>query len=421
MKRIRLATQINIVFTLVTVLSGIVFFIVSGLLFDDFKKEQNELQLQSYYAEVKSDLTQHVRSDFNGYIIYQDGQTQSYNLSILNNELTAAEIISRYHNWLPGDGYIRHEEINGKTYTFLSEIHQGGAMVIVFTGDLYTQQIGVSFNAFIQISFISILLLGNLIVLLWSRLTVDRVKRLSAEVDGLVRNNYQEPVEIEGKDEITELAYAIERMRQAIDKNEKTKQEMLQNISHDFKTPIAVIQSYAEAILDGVSDVNEAAVIIKQADLLNLKVKQLLELNKLEYLKDPDQFETIYIKDIITNIINNQKYRSDLVFETELDDSTYFAIKENLYTAFNNIIDNAIRYAKTKVVVKLKNKKLTFYNDGEPIHQKFIDQLFQPYEKGQKGQFGLGMSIAQKTVNHFNLTLKVENINQGVMFTIEPL
>jgi two-component system sensor histidine kinase CssS len=72
-------------------------------------------------------------------------------------------------------------------------------------------------------------------------------------------------------------------------------------------------------------------------------------------------------------------------------------------------------------LITLKNKKLTFYNDGEPISQKFIDQHFRPYEKGQKGQFGLGLSIVQKTCEHFNLMLKVQNIKDGVMFTIEPL
>ena len=196
---------------------------------------------------------------------------------------------------------------------------------------------------------------------------------------------------------------------------------MLQNISHDFKTPIAVIQSYAEAIYDGVSDPNEAVVIAKQAELLNGKVKQLLELNKLEYLKDQNEFEDVSIKEIIQNIVDNHKYRTELFWDISLDDSTYYGVKENFYSAFNNIVDNAIRYAKTKIEIKLKNKKLTLYNDGESISEKFIDELFRPYEKGKKGEFGLGMSIAQKTCSHFNLILKVDNINDGVMFTIEPM
>jgi two-component system, OmpR family, sensor histidine kinase CssS len=257
--------------------------------------------------------------------------------------------------------------------------------------------------------------------LIWSKITVERIKRLNGEVERLISNNYQVPIEIDGSDEVTELAQTIEKMRQEIQYSEKTKQEMLQNVSHDFKTPIAVIQSYAEAIADGVSDISEASVIVRQAEILNQKVRQLLELNKLEYLKDQNEFESIKIKDLIKNIVDNQKYRTNIEFILSLDDSTYFGVKENLYTAFNNIVDNALRYAKSKIVITLKNRKLTFFNDGEPISQKFIDELFKPYEKGQKGQFGLGMSIVQKTCAHFNLLLKVENVKQGVMFTIEPL
>jgi two-component system, OmpR family, sensor histidine kinase CssS len=257
--------------------------------------------------------------------------------------------------------------------------------------------------------------------LIWSKITVERIKRLNGEVERLISNSYQVPIEIDGNDEVTELAQTIEKMRQEIQYSEKTKQEMLQNVSHDFKTPIAVIQSYAEAIGDGVSDISEASVIVRQAEILNQKVRQLLELNKLEYLKDQNEFESIKIKDLITNIVDNQKYRTNIEFILSLDDSAYFGVRENLYTAFNNIVDNALRYAKSKIVISLKNRKLTFFNDGEPISQKFIDELFKPYEKGQKGQFGLGMSIVQKTCAHFNLLLKVENIKQGVMFTIEPL
>ena len=87
----------------------------------------------------------------------------------------------------------------------------------------------------------------------------------------------------------------------------------------------------------------------------------------------------------------------------------------------SNIVENAIRYAKTIIKIKLHNKKLTFFNDGEPISEKFIQSRFKPYEKGDRGQFGLGMSIVQKTAQHFNLNLIVENVENGVEFTIEPL
>ena len=124
-----------------------------------------------------------------------------------------------------------------------------------------------------------------MIIILWATLLVERINILKAEVSQLNIHQFKKPIEIQGHDEITDLSRAIENMRISIEKNEEIKQEMLQNVSHDIKTPIAVIKSYAEAIYDGISDKEDLMIIIKQADILNKKVRQLLELNKLEYLK----------------------------------------------------------------------------------------------------------------------------------------
>ncbi len=419
MKEIKLTTQLNVIFTVVTLLTSLVFIIALNRVFQDFRQQQNIEQLEVYYEEVKENIAFPPNNLYNGYVIAQNNIVlKSRNIEVLDGNYTSSQLVSIMSVW---PGYSKQETIDDDTYYFMIDRKPGNIIVIVFTSEDYLHAVGNSFGMLVQLSFIALVLLGNVIILIWSRITVERVKRLKGEVELMTKNSYTVPIEINGNDEITELAKTIEKMRREIHLSEKIKQEMLQNISHDFKTPIAVIQSYAEAISDGVSDKSEADVIIKQADVLNQKVKQLLELNKLEYLKTQEEFESVSIKDVIGNIVNNHKYRTDIEFKLDLDDSTYFGIIENFYSAFNNIVDNALRYAQTRIEITLKNKKLTFYNDGEPISQNFIDQLFKPYEKGQKGQFGLGMSIVQKTCTHFNLILKVENINQGVMFTIEPL
>lgn len=420
MKEMKLTTQLNIIFTVVTLLTSFIFLVALNRVFDAFRIEQNEQQFEIYYENLFRNYESPPESLYNGYVIAYRGDVVSYsNMEILEDKYSASDLVDMFsHTTLL---YTRREIIEHETYYFRVYRNEDGTMIVAFTGEDYLAVVGRSFNMIVRVSFISLVLLGNLIILIWSRITVERVKRLKGEIERMTLNSYKVPIAIDGNDEITDLSMTIEKMRREIQSSEKTKQEMLQNISHDFKTPIAVIQSYAEAIFDGVSDHEEASVIIKQAELLNVKVKQLLELNKLEYLKDQNEFEDVSIKELIQNIVDNHKYRTELQWDISLDDSIYYGVKENFYTAFNNIVDNAIRYAKTRIEIKLKNKKLTFYNDGEPISQNFIDELFRPYEKGKKGEFGLGMSIAQKTCAHFNLILKVENIDQGVMFTIEPM
>lgn len=428
MRRWKLVTQVNVIFTMVTVITSLVFFVALTSVINSTREQQNIDQLNIYFEQIKSSSPP--ASEYNGYAIYQNGTLQlpaSNNFGIISDRFTSYTALYNYYllNWrsVPGQSIVRTINFEGDTYYFIIERTNNfsGTVYMAYTDDAYLVDNPSPFTLLIQISFISLILIGNIIILIWSRSTVDRIKHLESEVGQLGKNDYAVPIEIDGKDEITDLTLAIEKMRREIELSDKIKREMLQNVSHDFKTPISVIQSYAEAIADGVSDPKEAAVIVKQVETLNQKVKQLLEFNKLEYMKDPSEFETISIKEVVMNIVDNQKFRTELSFVTDLDDSTYFGVKDNFYTMFSNIVENALRYAKTTIKITLKNKRLTFFNDGEPISDKFVNSKFKPYEKGDKGQFGLGMSIVEKTAQHFNLLLKVENVDGGVEFTIEPL
>lgn len=420
-KKMKLSTQINLIFTVVTLLTSFVFLFAVTQVIKESRIQQNKDQLNAYFNEViqMPALSRPTSSRYNGYVVYQNGRLlYASNLDVLDNQYTTSRL---YQMFSVRPGFEAEDVEDGNTYYFRFQRRSDSDFTIVFTGDDYLSVTNTRFSAMVLISLIAIILLGNITILLWSRITVDRVKRLQNEVAQLTKTNYRVPIEMDGADEISDLAHTIEKMRREIESSDNIKQEMLQNISHDFKTPIAVIRSYAEAIADGISDPKEAETIIKQSDVLNQKVKQLLELNKLEYLKNPSHFENVRIRNLIKNIVNQQKYRTHIHIDTDLDDSTYFATKENLMTVFSNILDNALRYAKKEIKITLKQKRLTFYNDGEPISEKFIEQLFKPYEKGSNGQFGLGMSIVQKTCEHFNLTLSVRNVDPGVEFIIEPL
>ncbi|MFA5560173.1 MAG: HAMP domain-containing sensor histidine kinase [Acholeplasmataceae bacterium] len=426
MKKPKLMTQLNLLFSMITLISAFGFLLFLMVVVNRYRADENKNQLAAYYHHVKSNIDGANPSQYNGYIYYRNGTPITiYNMQIMDYGLTVKQVHESFNrSFLNQHSINENLRLNRQEYYFLGEKWTDGSneyLLIVFTGETYLKIFSNYFNYVLFFSLIGIVVLGNLVILFWSRITVERIKRLQGEVSELSIHQYTKPIEIDGKDEITDLARTVEKMRQEIADNEKIKQEMLQNISHDFKTPIAVIKSYAEAISDGVGEGNESDVIIKQAEMLNQKVKQLLELNKLEYLKRTEDFEDVRVKDVIENIVDNQKYRTNIEFILDLDQSQYYGVKDNFYTAFSNIIDNAIRYAKTKIVITLKQRKLTFFNDGEHIAERFTKEAFKPYEKGQKGQFGLGMSIVQKTLNHFNLSIKVENIEDGVLFIIEPL
>ena len=198
---------------------------------------------------------------------------------------------------------------------------------------------------------------------------------------------------------------------------------MYQNISHDFKTPLTVIKSYVEAVEDGVEDEKDALKVIKeQTEKLEKKVYSLLYLNKLDYLKDRnvDKKSLIDISEVINASVEKFKYqRKDVTIRTSIDDSKFNGTFELWETIIDNILNNFIRYAKKEIKITVKNNKLTLFNDGPAIDESLVNDIFNPFKKGIKGQFGLGLSIVKKTLNLLNYDISIENSKKGVSFIIK--
>lgn len=268
--------------------------------------------------------------------------------------------------------------------------------------------------------FIGVSLFAFLVIGLWSNYYISRTNKIKGHIATLPQTGYKEQYVDDGQDELGELSRSIEALRLEILKHEETKQEMLQNVSHDFKTPIAVIKSYAEAILDGMAPKEDAQIIINHANNLHYKVTKLLQYNRLEYLNNDKEFEEVSMKDVIENVVESYHfYKNDITFDLELDDTKFKGYSENFYTVVDNIIDNAHRYAKSLIKVTLKNGILKIYNDGVHIDEQFLKGIFKAYEKGFDGQFGLGMSIVKKTLDFFDYELIIANLEVGVEFTIQ--
>lgn len=290
---------------------------------------------------------------------------------------------------------------------------------IILTNDAYSGNLIRKLSIQIILIFIAIILMSVAIIYFWSNTTAKRIRQIQFHIEALPRTQYKEEYVDDSLDEIGELSRSVEIMRQEISHNEETKREMLQNISHDFKTPISVIKSYAEAQQDEMAGKEASEIIIKQAEILKHKVNQLLQYNSLEYLSKDREFEDVCMSELINQVLLTYKFKTKLEFDIELQEDIFFkGYYENFYTVVDNIIDNATRYGKTKIKIILKNDKLIIYNDGEHIDEQFVKKSFRAYEKGSKGQFGLGMSIAKKTVDFFGYNLKVVNESVGVSFII---
>ncbi len=230
---------------------------------------------------------------------------------------------------------------------------------------------------------------------------------------------------IKRNDEIGEVAEAVVAMNDELTCQEKIREEMIQNISHDLKTPIATIKSYSESIKDGVYpyDTLEKSVdvIIEHANRLEKKVYSLITYNKIGYLQDSAVGDNLLMYPVIEKaILSCQVLRNDIKIDTsEVEHDVYFHGEEEAWrTVVENLLDNALRYAKSKIVIILSNNLLEIYNDGELMEKDRIEKLFKPYEKGNKGNFGLGLSIVKRVCETYGYNVLGENKTDGVTFRI---
>ncbi len=388
---------------------------------ETYYRLQNYINLTSFEWKqgVQINLTNSNMENFGviqGY--YDKNQITITYQSIESIELSETDIINLLKMVDEADG--EYETELGETIYYSYDIDlDTGNFIIVLVDNTYN-------DYFIRRIFLSIILVVVIVLLLlavimtiWVYRLTKRLRKLQDHISNMNKEKYEVEYLDDGDDEIRELSESIEIMREEIKNSETTKREMLQNVSHDFKTPISVIKNYAEAIIDNVIDPKEAIVISKQTDILKDKVSQLLEYNKLEYLTKDRPFEDVEIDVLCKDIVQLHKVKTTIKFDLKLEPCVFQGYKENYITVIENIIDNALRYAKSVIYIETKENKLTIYNDGEPIEEKFLNSNFKPYEKGSKGEFGLGMSIVKKTLDFFDLTLKIFNEPQGgVSFVI---
>ena len=202
------------------------------------------------------------------------------------------------------------------------------------------------------------------------------------------------------------------------------KTELISNVSHDLKTPIALIQTYAQSIKDDIYPYGDkdssVDVILENTDRLEKKVKSLLYLNRLDYISGQIGDETCSMKELIEHIVFQlTAMHPQIEIITDLQDSSFKGKDDYWRICIENIIENAARYVHHEIKIILKDQYLEIFNDGEPIDDSNPESLFQPYEIGHKGQFGLGLSIVYKTVTMYGYKVEAVNRVDGVSFIIQ--
>lgn len=276
----------------------------------------------------------------------------------------------------------------------------------------------------INILYISFAIIG-IVIFLWVSSLIKPLKSIRKYIED-IRKDKEGELKIDRSDEIGIVSNELVVMKEEIDRQSKTKEEMIHNISHDLKTPIALIKSYSQSVKDDIYPYGDKDasmdIIIENADRLDGKVRSLLYLNRLDFLSNENIDQEVDMRELIEHItVQLQGMHPEIEIETDLAFVSFKGDEECWRICVENILENAFRYVNHKIKIILKQDNLEIYNDGESIDIENIEALFKPYEKGTKGQFGLGLSIVHKTCTMYNYNVTALNRDIGVSFIIEKI
>lgn len=315
------------------------------------------------------------------------------------------------------------------------------------------------FNAFIRYVGIAIFFIGIIAAFILSNYITRPIKQLSGIAERMSNLDFNAKYQGNDRSEIGVLGKSMNNMAHKLEDNiaqlkaanlelqrdierknqqEEMRTDFLSNVSHELKTPIALIQGYAEGLKEGISDDPESMnfycdVIMDEAGKMNNMVKKLLTLNQIEFGNEELVMERFNICELISSIVNANELRAE-----QKDISIHFSQKdEQIYVwsdeykieeVVTNYVTNAINHCDydkqidIKIEPKGENVRVSVFNTGKQIPKEDIDNIWIKFYKVDKartreyGGNGIGLSIVKAICDSYGKEYGVSNVENGVVF-----
>lgn len=307
-------------------------------------------------------------------------------------------------------------------------------------------------------AFIVGLLLIVIVSFYYSKVITKPLLKMNSVTNQLAQLNFNEKIMIHSEDEIGELSKSInslseklastianlqqanEKLIEDIEKEkqlEQIRKEFISGVSHELKTPLSIVQSYAEGLKDGLNIEKNgyyAEVILEEVDRMNDLVIDMLELSKLQSGTYKLKNEPFLIVDSVENVINrmfdNQTNQFRCNLKIQLDEATLVnGEKRKIEQVLINILSNAVHYGNpnSEIAVNLIDDKdnvyISIFNEGPQIPIDRIEKIWDRFYRidesrnRQSGGTGLGLAIVKTIIDLHHSSISVLNKQNGVEFS----
>ncbi|MEE6182413.1 HAMP domain-containing sensor histidine kinase [Bacillus pretiosus] len=354
----------------------------------------------------------------------------------LNKLWITKEEVMKVKNFGQANKIYDQEKI--KSSFFVKYIAKDDMLILVGVSIAHSNEIIKVLNSFYFYIFgITIFLI---IVLVWIlSTTITRPLKELSNVAEDISNLKFERAKVKTNDEIGDLANSINIMSEKLneahedltDRNEHLKRFM-GDVTHELKTPIALVKAYSMGIKDGLDDGTYIDTIIKQTDHISNLIEELLRFSKLE--RDVLEKEEFDIKSLVQSILDKHKIELEskeinLQVNYNVSDAVVNADVNKMKMVFQNLISNAIKYTANqniKITLEDRNENIYFQiqNGMNAEQMKDIDKIWEPFyvlessrSKDHSGT-GLGLAIVQSILERHGFDYGVSTIERDIRFYI---
>lgn len=357
---------------------------------------------------------------------------------------------------------ITTDETNNINYMFLTGILDNGYVLYIrMPISPIKESVKISNTLLLMIGGVTLAVAGVVASFISKKFT-NPILQLNDIANKMAKLDFSQKYRVtDTEDEINELGRSINTMSDKLettikqlqksnielekDIEEKSKiddmrKQFISDVSHELKTPIALIQGYAEGLIENVSTDEEsrrfyAEVILDETNKMDRLVKQLLELMKLEYGKKEFNNEKFDINELINEVIRKcevmlQKNNIQVEFESKKPIYVWadeFYIEQVVTNYFTNAIKHTEEIGnnkKIKITVKQLNDKMriTVFNTGKTIPEEDLTRIWGRFYKvdssrnRQDGGTGIGLALVKAIMNNYQNEYGVNNKKDGVEF-----
>ena len=319
-------------------------------------------------------------------------------------------------------------------------------------------------NRFLYLIAGIVIFLGTFAIIYISKRFSDPISELNSIAKKMSNLDFSHKYVVTDDDEINELGKSINIMSDKLEKTinqlrktnielekdiekkskiDEMRKSFISDVSHELKTPIALIQGYSEGLLENVNADEEsrkfyAEVILDETNKMDKLVKQLLELTRLEYEKrefNNTVFDIVELEKEILRTSHVMIAEKNVQIQFNPDEKIYvYADDFYISQVITNYLTNAIKHVKEingekyiKITNDIKDDKvrITVFNTGDNISEENLSRVWNRFFKADEarnrddGGSGIGLSIVRAIMNNYGNRFGVENKYNGVEFYFE--